>query len=258
MVIKQTLQSGIRYINTKTFLNSLPNKISIYFHEIEKKDFDALLNIFQYFKMHGYEFVSIDKFQQSINDGNKMIALTFDDGFKSWIDTIPLFKKYNGKGTFFLNTIFLESGDLKVFKKNINVFDESRFIDKRGIFDLISSGQLIGSHTHEHHQISRLKIDELIEEIEINLNFLSEFSDNINHFAIPYGMRRYVNNDQLEYLHKKFMSVSFGESGMQFCQSKNSIQRYPWNSSKSFHYNLINICTDSSIFNKLTLRSGLG
>ena len=66
--------------------------------------------------MHDYEFVNIDEFQQSIND-NKMIAITFDDGFKSWIDTIPLFKKFNAKGTFFLNSIFLESGDLKVFKK---------------------------------------------------------------------------------------------------------------------------------------------
>ena len=42
--------------------------------------------------MHDYEFVNIDEFQQSINDDNKMIAITFDDGFKSWIDTIPLFK----------------------------------------------------------------------------------------------------------------------------------------------------------------------
>jgi len=258
MVIKQTLQHGIRYVNTKAFLNSLPQKISIYFHEIEKKDYDALLNIFQYFKMHDYKFVNVEEFQQSINDTNKMIAITFDDGFDSWTDTIPLFKKYNAKGTFFLNSIFLENSNLDVFKKNISVFDESKFINRKGIYDLVNSGQLIGSHTHEHHQISRLKIDELIQEIEINLEFLSEFSDNVNHFAIPYGMRRYVNTDQLEYLYKKFKSVSFGEAGMQFSQTQKSIQRYPWNSSKSFHYNLINICTDTSIFNNLTLRSGLG
>ena len=90
----------------------------------------------------------------------------------------------------------------------------------KGIFDLVSSGQLIGSHTHEHHQISRLKINELIEEIEINLKLLSEFSDNIKHFAIPYGMRRYVNDDQLEYLHKKFMSVSFVNQECSFANLK--------------------------------------
>lgn len=258
MVIKQAIQSGIRTIHTKTFINKLPNKVAIYFHEIEKKDYNALLNIFQYFNMHDYRFVSIEKFQESLNDSNKLIALTFDDGFKSWIETIPLFKKYNGTGTFFLNSIFLENRDLTVFKKNINVFNEERFINKKEIYDLVNSGQLIGSHTHEHHLISRLNIQQLIEEVEVNLKFLSEFTDNINHFAVPYGMRRYVTKKQLEYLNNKFSSVSFGESGMQFSQTKKCIQRYPWNSNKSFYFNLVNICTNTSTFNKLTLRSGLG
>ena len=34
--------------------------------------------------------------------------------------------------------------------------------------------------------------------------------------------------------------------------------RYPWRSEKSFKYNLNNISTDTSKFNNLTKRSGLG
>ena len=86
---------------------------------------------------------------------------------------------------------------------------------------------------------------------------LKEFAE-IKNFAIPYGMRRYLTEEQKEYLEKQYNSISFGEPGMQFKQEKNYIQRYPWLIEKSFFYNLENICTNTSYFNNLTLRSGLG
>ena len=71
-------------------------------------------------------------------------------------------------------------------------------------------------------------------------------------------MRRLITEEQVNYLLEKFDSVSFGEPGMLFSHSNGRIQRYPWRTEKSFKYNINNISTDTSFFNNLTKRSGLG
>ena len=43
---------------------------------------------------------------------------------------------------------------------------------------------------------------------------------------------------------------------MLFNQNSKNIQRYPWQVDLSFYNNLINLSTNTSIFNKLTKRSG--
>ena len=77
-------------------------------------------------------------------------------------------------------------------------------------------------------------------------------------FAIPYGMRRYLNKDQMDYLKSKFTTICFGEAGMLYSQDNINIQRYPWQTEITFFQNLLNISTDTTIFNKFTKRSGLG
>ena len=71
-------------------------------------------------------------------------------------------------------------------------------------------------------------------------------------------MRRLVTQNQLEFLMNNFHAICFGEPGMQFNQQKKIIQRCPWKSDKSLAYNITNLRTDTSLFNKLTKRSGLG
>ena len=71
-------------------------------------------------------------------------------------------------------------------------------------------------------------------------------------------MRRLINKEQIAYLLEVFDSISFGEPGMLFNHEKQKIQRYPWRIEKTFQYNLNNISTNTSLFNKVTKRSGLG
>ena len=51
--------------------------------------------------------MSINEFNSKIESKEKMIALTFDDGFNAWLELIPLFNEFDAKATFFLNSIFL-------------------------------------------------------------------------------------------------------------------------------------------------------
>ena len=95
-------------------------------------------------------------------------------------------------------------------------------------------------------------------EIEINMKHLKNFDIEITSFAIPYGMSRYTNKKQIDYLLDRFENVCFGEAGMLFNQDLNNIQRYPWQIDITFYENLVNLSTNTSIFNSLTKRSGLG
>ena len=76
-------------------------------------------------------------------------------------------------------------------------------IDKDGVSKLVADGHEIGAHTHTHFTISKLSLNDLVLEDKTNFDYLSKFYD-ISSFAIPYGMRRYVKKDQLEFLQNKY------------------------------------------------------
>jgi peptidoglycan/xylan/chitin deacetylase (PgdA/CDA1 family) len=255
---KHTVQKIIRDVNLLLFQKQLPDQIVVYFHEIKNDEINAINDIILFFKNIDYEFVSVSEISNNFNTTKKLFSFTFDDGFKNWENVIPIFELHDVIGTFFLNSVFLTDEGNSIFLKNISLKDESEIISKKIISELVNHNHEIGAHTHNHYKLSNLKFDEFKTEIDTNLLLLSEFSSQINSFAIPYGMRRYTKREQVDYLKDKFSSVCFGEAGMLFNQSKTSIQRYPWQVNATFYQNLKNICTDTQIFNGLTKRSGLG
>ena len=255
--MKKYLQKALRFTNKSAFKKNLPPKVSLYFHDIYKEEVNALRDILLFFQSQNYTFVSINEFNSKIESKEKMVALTFDDGFNAWLELIPLFNEFDAKATFFLNSIFLTDSDLTRYLRNINIKSKDRLINQGGIESLVKNGHEIGAHTHSHFTSSKLTTKEFIIEDETNRLYLEKFSE-IKNFAIPYGMRRYLTSSQQSYLENKYSSISFGEPGMQFNQRINLIQRHPWLINKSFYFNLENICTNTSYFNKLTLRSGLG
>ena len=101
-------------------------------------------------------------------------------------------------------------------------------------------------------------MEDFVKDISKNIELMNKLKVMPKSFAIPFGMRRFVTKEQIEYLDQKFDCIAYGEPGMLFNQKKGFIQRYPWRSEKSFKYNLNNISTDTSKFNNLTKRSGLG
>ena len=255
--MKKIIQDSLRYTHKKILQKTFPKKIAIYFHDIYESEIVAIKNLVLYFKSLGYEFKTINDFANTFDSDSKIVSLTFDDGFKNWLKLMPIFEKNDVSATFYLNSIFFTSEDLTRFLKNINLSDKSRLIDKDGVSKLVANGHEIGAHTHTHFTISKLSLNDLVLEDKTNFDYLSKFYD-ISSFAIPYGMRRYVKKDQLEFLQNKYSTICFGEAGMQFRQTKSFIQRHPWKSDRSFIYNLENLSTDTSYFNNATLRSGLG
>jgi len=255
---KLLIQKIIRIINLILFKKDLPTKISIYFHDISNKEINELEKIIIYFLNLGFKFVTMDNFQKKIFSDEKLFAITFDDGFSSWTKTLDLFKKYDVKATYYLNTIQFTDDEMTKFLQDIRCTNPDFIIKEEEVQELINSDHEIGSHTHSHKTLSKISLDDLKTEIETNLQILSKFNVEISNFAIPYGMRRLINKEQIAYLLEVFDSISFGEPGMLFNHEKQKIQRYPWRIEKTFQYNLNNISTNTSLFNKVTKRSGLG
>ena len=104
--MKSEIQQVIRNSNKFLFKKNIPDKISFYFHEIEDIEYNAIKNLILFFKDLDYEFSTIDNFNSKLNSDIKLVSLTFDDGFKSWLRLIDLFDKYEIKSTFYKFNIF--------------------------------------------------------------------------------------------------------------------------------------------------------
>ncbi len=219
-------------------------------------------NIIIYFQDLGYKFQTISDFNNSISTNSKNISITFDDGFKSWLTVDSLFSEFNIKGTFFVNSIFLsEKPPLPLYEKflrDTKIYEKNKLIDSGSLQTLAKNGHEIGAHTHTHRALRSLSKKDLLYEIEENLKYLKSLQIHPVSFSVPYGMKRLVKNYQIKLLCEYFEIICFGEPGMLFKKNKNLIERYPWKTERSFIYNIENIKTDTSIFNKLTKRSGLG
>ena len=145
--MKSEIQQVIRNSNKFLFKKNIPDKISFYFHESEDIEYNAIKNLILFFKDLDYEFSTIDNFNSKLNSDKKLVSLTFDDGFKSWLRLIDLFDKHEIKSTFFINSIFFQEDDLSRFMKNINISDEKKLLDLSQFKKIINSGHEIGSHT---------------------------------------------------------------------------------------------------------------
>ena len=258
MIFKKILQKTLRLINLFIFKKELPSKISIYFHDLSQKEIHDLESILKFFQDRGYKFVSLFQLNKKLESDEKLISITFDDGFLSWSEPLPLFKKYDATATFFMNTIMFTTEPIEQFLHNINMNNKTHLINFEVLKNILKNGHEVGAHTHEHHTLSYMKFEDFKNDVNKNIELLVELGVTPKTFAIPFGMRRYVTREQIEYLNQNFECIAYGEPGMLFNQKQGYIQRYPWRSEKSFNYNINNISTDTSIFNNLTKRSGLG
>lgn len=153
-----------KIIEDKVKLDSENAKITI-----EKKEETNLIN---------YETVN-----KTIDSNKPIIALTFDDGPSKYTkQIIDLLKKYNCNATF-----FVLGNKVKIYKDTIK--------------ESISNGNEIGNHSYNHKWLSRLKIEDIKEQINKTQDILKE---EVNYTPIllrpTYGSvnKKIRNNTNLE------------------------------------------------------------
>jgi peptidoglycan/xylan/chitin deacetylase (PgdA/CDA1 family) len=137
--------------------------------KIQKKEENTTIN-----------YQAVDK---TIDSNKPIIALTFDDGPSKYTKPIiDLLKQYNSNATF-----FVLGNKVKIYKETI--------------IESINLGNEIGNHSYNHKWLSRLKVEELKEQINKTQNILKE---EVNYTPIllrpTYGSvnKKIRNNTNLE------------------------------------------------------------
>lgn len=131
-------------------INEYPEKNPLGCLSFYPEEFESHLRML---KNSGYELISISDLLEIQNYFNKKIAvLTFDDGF---VDNLliakVIMKKYNARGTIFVNPAYALSGKIRnlseiKFGWGFMNFDEMREAEYSGVFD-------IQAHTMTHEFI---------------------------------------------------------------------------------------------------------
>ena len=152
------------------------------------------VNIFEnqikYLKNNGYTSINFDEIDQS---AKKQIIITFDDGYKDvLVNALPILKKYDFKATcFFVTNLIGQDNSWDSNKKN---FSKKETINFNDINNWISSGMHIGSHSHNHLDLTKISEKNLLNELEFSKKILEDKFNTINDiFCYPYGkVNQYV------------------------------------------------------------------
>ncbi len=169
----------------------------ICFHDIQKKD---LFRERMIWLKENFEIVSIDDI---VNNRENTVAISFDDGYRSWITNVfPVIKELNIPACFFVNSgiVNLTEDHAKLFIKNkVRRQEEHLFgISKIQLVELSKSTLVtIGGHTMDHFDFSEEgNIEGILHQIRDDKSALEEIiGSKIDYFAYPFGQ---LSNAPLE------------------------------------------------------------
>ena len=160
------------------------------YHSINNDGSNLSLNISDFEKQIIYlkkrNFKTIN-FDQINNKDKKQIIITFDDGYKDLIDNVlPILKKYNFTATCFVISNLI--GTQNSWDLNKKKYTRKNLMNINDIKEWISKGMFIGSHSHNHIDLTTLNINELSNELIFSKKSLEDkIGIKINNFSYPFG-----------------------------------------------------------------------
>lgn len=134
-----------------------------------------------------------------------VVAFTFDDGFEECATIIaPILEKYSCYGAFFINSNYVGGS-----QEYINRFNEIVCSPRRSpmtwdqVRDIYKKGHVIGSHTLDHVDLSKLSSEEILSQIKKNKNIIEGIiSSDCDYFAWPFGRMMHFNEMALSIVKK--------------------------------------------------------
>lgn len=137
---------------------------------------------------HGFEVVPLSFLLRAIHsrsyrDLHKKVVLTFDDGYKDFIDNaLPILLEYGAPATVFLVTDLLggsASWNTSGARLRLMTEDEVRYIREQGIS--------LGSHTATHANLAALGNDEVYRQLRDSYQKLQDLGETFYSFSYPWG-----------------------------------------------------------------------
>ena len=133
-------------------------------NEIDAFEFEKQIS---YLKNNNYESVSINQIKPNTKN---QIILTFDDGYKDIISIVlPILKKYNFKAICFIVSNHI--GQYNLWDVKNHNYKKKELLNKTDIFEWLKNGMMIGSHSHNHLDLTKLDKNSLEDEVLFKSSF---------------------------------------------------------------------------------------
>lgn len=165
------------------------------------KDYIIPVNTFkEHMKMladSGYHSVLPDQVYNYLAYGDplppKPVMITFDDTeLNQFAIANPELKKYGFKGVYFIMTVSL---------------GRPNYMSKDNVRKLSDEGNIIGSHTWDHHNVKKYQGEDWVTQIEKPTKTLQDITGkNIEYFAYPFGL---WNKEAIPELKKRGFKAAF-------------------------------------------------
>jgi peptidoglycan/xylan/chitin deacetylase (PgdA/CDA1 family) len=239
----------------------LPAKLSIYFHSTIGRE-QQLDELISFLSERGYRFSGPDGF---LTASGSVCFLSFDDNYRSWLQTLPILERHRVQATFYVNSWpfrdRVSEADMRHYLKPLDAPEQELTLSTTELKEISAAGHTIGSHTHTHPVLTTLPEAEALDEIRISREVLGLLLDRpVDHFAYPFGMRRHFNPKLRSYCSSiGFATIANAIPGMQFARSRpDNLHRSVWDLGKPLEFNLDNVCIDGRVFSTITDRSAAG
>jgi peptidoglycan/xylan/chitin deacetylase (PgdA/CDA1 family) len=124
---------------------------------------------------------------------DKPVMITFDDNDGTQYSAAnPILKEFGFKGVYFIMTVTI---------------GRPRYMSKAQLKELSDDGNVIGSHTWDHHNVRQYKDEDWVIQVEKPSKVLEEITGKkVEYFAFPFGA---WNEEALPQLEKRGMKASF-------------------------------------------------
>jgi len=146
------------------YLEKKPRSIVICYHKVTKNDIENFGKQMRYL-VKNFEVVKLARIKTAMNRPNHVIAVTFDDGFKSIVENaLPILKKYDVPAAMFIPTGNLNHQPKWFMDKECTHGNEI-VMDEHQIAELDKEGFEILSHTVSHPLLTKVDDSRLQAEL---------------------------------------------------------------------------------------------
>ena len=136
-------------------------------------------------KKMGYQTINLSGLNKNLT--KKKFIITFDDGYENLItNAFPILNKLGFSATCFIVTNMLN--DYNMWDVNRDDYKKMKLMNRNQIYQWVSNGFEIGSHTKDHLDLTSLNINKKKEQIIDSKNFIKrDLGIKLDSFAYPFG-----------------------------------------------------------------------
>ncbi len=260
--MKRAIQNAIRRFHLTFFRRGLPDKLGLYFHDLEPQHHAAFEELIGWVRNQGYLLHDLTSY---LSAQGKAAFVSFDDNYRSWFQSLPLLARLQVPCTFYVNSGPLRdrcsAAEQAAYFEVLQHPGERISLSTDELRELRAAGHTIGCHTHWHRPIASLPPSEAHQEIRLGQEILQELlGEPIHHFSFPFGMPRHFNPQLGEYCHQIGLQTIAHATHCQLHRPPvpGRIDRHQWRFDQDLHFNVQNMRIDGRLFVKFTGRSPVG